>query len=485
MSVFEKREAIIQNQNTAQAEFESLLTSFPTSTPEISVNKTLHGDINLDVLKSKGYRSVKTVTFSNPIGEQRGEITSVSNVPMYVKKLVITNQLLTTINLILPETDEVNLEQNYLKSFDAITLRKCKKLVLNMNELTELKNLPASLEELYVNDNKLAVFDFKDTPNLRVLHCKHNPNIKLVNVPRGNVDIKLDDDDGSASLTPGLQYADEPDTATANSITNGVAVHQQSYDESLHEYFKLKNKYETAEYALRKKAYEKHRSHKLAKQAARNVIPPCVNCARKVGSVFTVKDNRYIAVCGDKTKPCNLRFELFRGNHDNLFTMLEMYRTGMEERKEEIIRQKMDTLFNFVDEKEAVRQFKEKLEDFNLKSSLYRDYMDVYLGLFDNEHKRALIRTKMENVYRLKDTMGNMASEFERNGNRAVLQTLVGIYQKEYAPEILNLRRLQHEVMEMNETDETTQVLFQYDVALSRLDYLWGEPARVISASNK
>jgi hypothetical protein len=80
--------------------------------------------------------------------------------------------------------------------------------------------------------------------------------------------------------------------------------------------------------------------------------------------------------------------------------------------------------------------------------------------------------------------MANMANEFETTGNRQALQTLVNIYQKEYTPEILNLRRLHYESMAMDEIKEDEHVLYQHEVALSKLDYLWGEPPRVIAFSN-
>jgi len=510
MSVFEKRATIIQTQNTAQIEFENILASFPTNTNEVAIHRTLHGDIYLDPMNFRGYIYTRNLIFSNPNPTQRGEITNVKNIPAFIRKLVITNQLLTEIQFSSPNAlEEINLEKNYIKQIDASLLVKCKKMTLNMNELTELKNLPASLEELYVNDNKLKTFDFKNTPKLRVFHCKNNPQLTLINVPRTSIDIQMDGDYGTsvAPVSP-MQYVDEPSAdndvsdadsyalpsaaygspslspASAPASREQTVIRNMDYVECLHEYFKLKAKYETAELEARRKAYAKHRSHKLGKQAARSVIPKCVKCARHVGSVFTMKDNRYIAVCGDKAKPCSLRLELFRGEHENLHWLLANYRETLETQKEGIIRQKMDTLFNFVGEENAVRAFKEKLEEYNVTSSLYKEFTDKYANLFQNEHKRALIKTKMEQVYRLKDTMANMANEFETTGNRQALQTLVNIYQKEYTPEILNLRRLHYESMAMDEIKEDEHVLYQHEVALSKLDYLWGEPPRVIAFSN-
>jgi len=482
MSVFEKRETIIQTQNTAQSEFEQILASFPTSTKEIVINKTLHGDLDLAILKKQGYNSVIFIQFSNSDSNQRGEITSIKNLPIELRKFSCTNQLLVDVDLWLPRLEELNLEKNYLKTIDLTTLVKCKKLVLNMNELEILKSVPTSLEEIYVNDNRLKSFDFNATPKLRVFHCINNPQIKLVNVPRGNVDIKMDETGASVSNSVSLQYEDEPsmNTTVAHS-RESRALRNLSYVECLRDYFKLKNKYETKTYELRQKVYNKHKSHKIAKQHAMNVIPPCINCGRKVGSIFTTKDNRFIAMCGDKSKPCPLRIELFRGNYDNLNMLLQQYRAKLETQKEDIIRQKMDTLFNFVSETDAVKLFKEKLEDYNLKSSMYKDYTDKYISLFENEQKRTLVKTKMEHIYQLKDTMANMAKEFETQGSHVVLQTLVGIYEKEYVPEILNLRRLHYEVMEMDSSNENEQILFQHEVELSKLDYLWGEEPRVIA----
>lgn len=487
MSIFEKRQAIIQSQNTAQDEFETLLSSYPINTNEIIVNKQLHGDLDLDIIKTRGYTAVRSISFTPPDPTQRGEITNITNIPTYVRKFVAVNQMLTDINLFLPYTEELVLEQNYLTTLNVNTLVRCKKMVLNMNGMTELKGVPKTLEELYVNDNLLKTFDFNNTPNLRVFHCVNNPQIKLVNVPRGNIDIQMDE---ASPVSSTMHYAEEDasptgvsDKSVTKSPAESTALRNLNYDECLRGYFKLKSKYDADEMAERRKMYDMHHSHKQGKQASLSVIPQCIKCKRRVGSVFTMKNNRFVAVCGSKTKPCDLRIELFRGNYDNLNGLIKMYKDTLEDQKEDIIRQKMDTLFNFVDEREAVRLFKTKLEDYNKNSGMYKDYVDVYMGLFENKHKQTLVKTKMENVYRLKEVMTNLANEFERNGNRVALQTLVGIYEKEYAPEIMNLRRLHHEVMEMNELDENTQILFQHSVALSRLDYLWGEEPRVIAYS--
>jgi proteasome lid subunit RPN8/RPN11 len=74
--------------------------------------------------------------------------------------------------------------------------------------------------------------------------------------------------------------------------------------------------------------------------------------------------------------------------------------------------------------------------------------------------------------------MGELRNEYAQTGNREVLHAIMRIYKEEYMPEVLNLRQLDHEVMEMVSVDNRFK-LFQRDTKMSSLDYLFGKPPAV------
>jgi hypothetical protein len=74
--------------------------------------------------------------------------------------------------------------------------------------------------------------------------------------------------------------------------------------------------------------------------------------------------------------------------------------------------------------------------------------------------------------------------EYEKTDNREVLKTAVQLQIDDLLPETRNLRLLQSEHMEINDTKtkkgKTEYALFKNDVALSKDDFTFGEPPRVI-----
>jgi len=168
----EKRENIIKENNNAQEIFESILTKMSPSSIEIIVYKSLDGDIDLSVLDTYDLRSIQKIVFS-----AKGNITNLLNIPVSLKHLECSEQLLVSIHLPL-NIEYINLERNYI---DTIDLSKCAKLKyanLNNNKIHNFESgkLPKSLEELYLNNNAIKLLDFSISPlpSLKVLHCVGN-----------------------------------------------------------------------------------------------------------------------------------------------------------------------------------------------------------------------------------------------------------------------------------------------------------------------
>ena len=65
-------------------------------------------------------------------------------------------------------------------------------LNLSNNELTELTNLPESLETLECENNQLRELDLATTPNLKELICSNNPILILQHVPSSLTKIEME-----------------------------------------------------------------------------------------------------------------------------------------------------------------------------------------------------------------------------------------------------------------------------------------------------
>ena len=479
----QKREQVIRENNTAQTELEGMLETISPTVVELNITKPLSGDLDLEVLNERGYTKLKSIRFEPNDGAQRqGEITSVKVMIPELKYFSCVRQLLADMNLWMPQVEELHLEHNCLSSLDLTTCLKLKRLYVGNNQIVELKHLPRSIEEIYASHNRIKTLDLKELPNLRVLHCAGNPNIVVANIPRTTLDLVMDETDTEK------RYVEEEadDEAIEKGVGVGVGARDGSdamerkfeYKEAVREYFKLKTKYEKKAREQRTAAYEQGKTLKDKQRRAREVVPECVKCRRGVGTIFQQTPEQYIAICGSKTSPCGLKIDIFRGVYDNLEWLIDLHEETIEKMKTEMMCLKLDTLFHYISEEKSVKKFNHILGDYNSDGGFYKKLVEKYRELHDNEYKRELRKQKIDKIYKLKYAMGELRNEYAQTGNREVLHAIMRIYKEEYMPEALNLRQLDHEVMEMISVDNRFE-LFQRDTKMSSLDYLFGKPPAV------
>jgi hypothetical protein len=499
----ETRQSIIRDNNTAQQTLEFLLDKVGPDVKDIIINDVLSGDLDFSILKTMGFREVKQIHFTKP-----GEVTSVVHLPSTLVSFRCPHQLLVEFDNALPFLEELNLEQNHISKIDLSTLNRLKVLNLNDNQLTGSmefqyktpnsnvsststlefsKNLPKTIEELYINNNEIRLIDLRNNDKLRVFHAVGNKMLRIQNVPPSIVDLQIEDNpmvELDYSAMPTEENAETPESMVAN----------MDYLESLNQYFSMKTKYEDDLRLSRATLLEKARSRKQRLKLIREYRPKCIKCRRPFGTIFEQRDKRYIARCGNAGDPCGLNIQLYRGNSVHSESLLYLFHNQMESTKETIISQKLDTLFNYISEKESAEKFKKQLKEYSIDNSIYKDTLNAFNELHYSPHKRELVRNKITQIHELKNTMKRMLDEYKNEENLETLHTITDIYIHEYLPEIHNLRLLNYEVMEMISIDESCiklegetvcpgKQLFQLDVPLSKLEHLLGEPPRVIAFS--
>jgi hypothetical protein len=497
----EQRQSILQENNTAQQTLEFLLDRVGPNTRDVIISEPLSGDLNFSILKTKGFRNVKKIHFTTP-----GNITSITNLPYELVSFQCPNQLLVEFSNILPSLEELVLENNHLSKIDMSSLSKLKILNVNNNQLTHSMdfsynnintnfktierlvefshNLPKTLEELYISHNKIGIIDLKHLVRLRVLHAVGNRLLRIQNVPASIVDLQIEDNplvDVELSSSPAEETKSEQ-----NSLDNQAK--RMDYLESLQKYFEMKTHYEEELLKKRKSLFYKGKTRKQGSRIAKEYRPKCIKCTRPFGTIFESRDRRYIARCGNTGAPCDLKIQLFRGDHHLTEDMLYLFQYQLESSKETIISQKLDTLFNYLSEEQSVAKFQKELKNYSVDNSIFRDVLTNFNDLHYSPHKRELIRNKIVQIYELKNAMKQMLDDFQKNENMETMRTITEIYKNEYLPEIHNLRLLNYEVMEMNIVDSSClkdecpeMLLFQKDASLQKLEHVSGETPRVLA----
>lgn len=463
------REHIIVENNTAQKQLLDILENYSRQSASLIVNGALHGDIDFLQLRELGFNLIDTIQLP------QGEITSIRNIPKGIKSFTCTNNLLDSLENLPSSLTHLNISDNVITSINVSNLDKLEFLNVSHNKLAQLENIPKNLVELLCDFNQLQQLDLEGNDKLKTLNISNNKITLIENLPE-KVNLIFDNN-------PSIEFRNS-DTSQIGGNNTPEQQDNTNYTEALNEYFRLKNEYETALHAKRKQIYGKEPNKKLAKRRINKYTPPCVKCKRNVGTVFSRKDNLYTAICGDTRNPCSLDIKIFPGLLLDFKSMLELNKEIFDEVSDIIIKQKLDTLFNYVSEDEAVKQFKKQIELYSESQNNYIELLDKYNEMYKNKDTLELIKKKENQIFEDIDKNKQLINEFKKTNNREFLVSAVDFQINNILPEIRNLRSLKYEIMEMNfdtVNNQLVKTLFQQPVSLSKLDYKSGEEQRVIS----
>jgi len=460
----ENRDEVIDEKNTAQQDFLATLDALNKEhSNEIRFDVPLHGDIDFSELTDRGFKRITHILFDEP-----GEITNIRNIPEGVTHLECKHQMLVDFEALPSTLEHLDVTGNYFKRIDLDDAKQLKTLAASDNEIESITNLPATLDTLELENNQLKRLDLAAATSLRVLRCSNNPLLVVEHPPSSLVEFEMENN---------------PLTEINTSMEEGADSDSKKrfeYLDAMNEYFRMKGAYELKLKQVRKAAFERGKTKREGLNNARKAVPPCVHCSRKVGTIFSRKNGRYMATCGDKSKPCALNIQIFSGYYFNNETLLTIYREELDVSKEKVIRQKLDTLFNYMSESESVIKFKEELEKYNSDAKMYSDLLKRYKDLYENEEWTLIMKKKTEEMYTVIEDIKRLLEEYKKTQNPEVLKSALRTHKEDLMPLIANIRLHKYGIMEMIHPFENTCTLVQQALSLNKMDFKYGEDARVI-----
>lgn len=470
--IHEQRNSIIDTANTAQERIVHLLESLNKRNDEITIREPLHGDVDLSILSTEGFGAIKKIQFA------KGDITSITNIPDGVEHLECSDNLLISIENLPGSLISLRIDHNYLPTIDVSYLKQLELLHVSHNKITVIENLPPSLVEIRCENNELERMNLYGLTKLRTLHISNNKITLIENLPAEVVDFRMEN-------TPTIEFRNAEHIPGASNDHDEKIRKKQAYNDALHEYYRIKRKYQADEHVLKRKVYERAPTKRMARYAMNTVQMPCIKCKRKVGTSFKTTADKHVALCGDSQNPCPLNIQIYRGNFANYEYYLKSFKESSQSLHEAIIRQKLDALFSYIDEDESLKIYKNELEAYNIDSGVYKELLDFHNNLYNNEQKMALVEKKSGELFRLIEQSKSLLDEYKQTENNELLKLAMEIQVQQIIPEARNLRMIKHEIMEMNTNEisanKSEHVLFQYPTRLSNLDFqLDDEPPRVI-----
>ena len=130
--------------------------------------------------------------------------------------------------------------------------------------------------------------------------------------------------------------------------------------------------------------------------------------------------------------------------------------------RDNIIRQKMDTLFEYITDEKSAALFSEHIGYYRQSTETAANYMKVYETAYFNESKASIIAHKLQKIQ-------NLVAEVEENLHAGNIKEAARIQSDEIAPISRYIHSLRYEVNETILNEEKNGLrLVQLPVSLTR-----------------
>ena len=461
----EEIKEVLTNNNTAQERVLEIIEAANKQVSELVIKEPLSGDVDFSILEKNGF------AFIDEIMLPEGKITSISNLPSRLKKLVIQGQLLTKIENLPASIVELNVSFNYLTKIDVSSLKNLEILNVANNKLASLTNLPESLKELYCNDNEITKMDFDKLYNLKKVNISNNKIITVDNLSEGVEEFLMEN---NPAIT--FQNSVVPNMEETEKDNEGERV--KDYEKYLNKYFQIKKKYDDEVYQTKLSIYQSY-SKKEAKKRIANVMPKCVKCKRPGGTLFKYEDYTYYAVCDVKGTPCDLNIEIQTGDLASIEELYALYKEDSDKLKDSIIRHKLDALFNYVSESSSIDIFKKELTSYNETSEIFKDILNQYNEIYNSDYKKEKLNTLHFELKEKIQKYKSLLKEYQQTNNPELLSLATEYNIKEIISTEKQLRDLKYILMEMDNSVMFNS-LIQKEFLPSNIESLAKKEQRVI-----
>lgn len=406
------------------------------------INTPLSGEIDLSGLRDKNISELWFV---------KGTINQLYNFPDGLKKLVIRENKITQIPVNeLTHLAVLDAAHNEIRDVELSLMLSLTHVNLAHNKLVNIGTLPPKLVELVVDHNPdLKMVDLDGADSCVKLSWRGKAKVNIHGASKRKCDIKLDD---------GAQIGGAP-----KRISSDVLYPDPT--EAFEKYYELKAEYDESK---KKHINQIMKMPRLSRQErikrARQFEPKCVNCKRNGGTHFERKrDAVLVAYCGVATIPCDLKIEIRLGDNADQMETIQYFEDEAQKIKDDIVKLKLDTLFNYVEEDVSVKRFTElssKLNDPVIAKQL-TEYKQFFEQQQYNPEKNHLIKETMGGIYNKMADIRRIMVEYRKYGSNPTLMGDIGELLVEIDTDIKMIRRLKYPIMEMVAGVKNEQLLKQ------------------------
>ena len=237
---------------------------------------------------------------------------------------------------------------------------------------------------------------------------------------------------------------------------------------AINDFYKLKGKYEET---LRRKKQKIINNPTLSKNDKRkawvNEKIKCINCNKPVGTFFSVKNRRLIAHCGavdnptSGVQPCKLNIDIQLPSVTTIQETINNFSKYKEEDKEAIIKTKLQLLFGFLSESEAINQFESQRKEYGEDEETYNDYLELLVSIHYNKEKKDMIKSlvnKKESIIaEIKKLIKSTSLNEEIDSMLPIIRDAIIIQVNELDNVLDKIRELKYDYYSVEEDDNSNE----------------------------
>ena len=201
-----------------------------------------------------------------------------------------------------------------------------------------------------------------------------------------------------------------------------------NYLEDLNKYYNLKKKYQMQKDNIKNKIIASDNSKDIKKQIYSKSKFKCVNCGNYGGTVFKESYELFTATCGNLDSPCNLNLVIKRKKYDNIYNLYQDKATMLINYKNLIIKTKLDFLFNYLDEDNAIDLFEKLKTELSILQESYNNLNNIYENIVNNEENNKLINEKNIELNNIKNDYIELIKLYKNNGEIKYLKDAINLY---------------------------------------------------------
>lgn len=261
---------------------------------------------------------------------------------------------------------------------------------------------------------------------------------------------------------------------------------ENSVENNINEYYKLKSKYDTENEKNKKKIINnKLLSIKEKRAEFKQLKPKCVNCGKPGGTTFASVVNkntnasdqfRELRAFCKAVEPCGLNINIAVGNFDNIHNMLKIIDDEIYESKKEIITDKNKLLFGLITTEKALDNFdiyKGNIKDF---TDLLEVYLDDYIKVTDNAETKQKLKEELEKSYLNIQEIKHSIADFNTTNNMQFVRDAVNLYVNNLKPTLAEIVKLKYrENMVWYDESTNTYHLIQNKYSIKDLEINLGK----------